>query len=358
MGAEIGVVCDARAIGEETGPVLNRLAEYCTLGIARVPMTGRMGYADWLAEARIAKLAARLNIDVLHGHGAEGGAYARLAAQRLKRKGRRIKAVHAPHDSSFDHPLTSALGRFMRMAERRLLPLTDGLIFDSRFARQRHAEIFGAAPCPTRIVPPGLHRHEFYESMLDDDAADFIFIGELSKCNGIDIFFEALAAHRTTFPFKAVVVGNGPEEERFKRAARKLGLASRVTFTGRLPTRTAFARARCVVVPARTGAFSYVVLEAAAARMPLIASDVGAMRDIVGEVRMTLVPPGDAAALAGQMRLFLAEPKAFLARAAALQDRVAQRFTVESMIQATADFYVSDLGAGAYETQQEVITAS
>ena len=80
-----------------------------------------------------------------------------------------------------------------------------------------------------------------------------------------------------------MIVGSGPDELKLKRLARKLSLGTRVSFAGPQPVRTAFARARCVVVPSRAESFPYIVLEAAAAQMPLIATDVGGIPEIVGD---------------------------------------------------------------------------
>lgn len=359
MGAEIGVICATQAIAEDTDAALHRLADNCVLGITRVPMMRHMGFADWLTQTKIAKRATKLAVHVLHGHGFEGGVYARLAGVQLKRQGMRTKIIYAPHGDGLDHSPFSPLGHFLRKAERRLAPLTDGLIFESRYARQRYTETIGQPICPVRIVPNGLYRHEFYESLLEDDAADFAFIGELSKAKGIDIFLEALAERQNIFPGRAIVFGNGPDEGRFRWLAHKLGLGARVTFSGAQSARTAFVRARCVVLPSREESFSYTVLEAAAARMPMIASNVGSIREIVGEVGMKLIPAGDAEALASQLRVFLAEPEPFLARAAKLQARVAERFSVDKMAQAVIDFYVAGLGAGSYEDRaQEAAVAS
>lgn len=85
----------------------------------------------------------------------------------------------------------------------------------------------------------------------------------------------------------------------------------------------------------------------------MIASDVGGIREIVGEVGMKLVPVDDVQALASQMRVFLAEPQPFLTRAVKLQARVAERFTVDKMTQAVIDFYGAGLGAGSYEKQAQ-----
>ena len=80
--------------------------------------------------------------------------------------------------------------------------------------------------------------------------------------------------------------------------------------------------------------------------MPLIATRVGGIPEIVGNVDMPLVPPEDVGALAAQLRAFLANPQPFLDRAGELQHHVANRFTVENMTYEVVDFYVSELRAG------------
>jgi glycosyltransferase involved in cell wall biosynthesis len=101
-----------------------------------------------------------------------------------------------------------------------------------------------------------------------------------------------------------------------------------------------------VVIPSRAESFPYIVLEAAAARMPLITTDAGGIPEIVDDLGMPLIPPGDVEALAGQLRAFLSNPNPFLDRAAALQKYVGERFTVENMTHSILDFYISELGAG------------
>ena len=344
LGAEVGIVCDSRTEGDPVA--LGRLADNCALGLTRIPMPHNVRFGDWRATRRIARLGAKLGIDVLHGHGAKGGAYARLAGRKLKRKGKNVKCIYTPHGGSLHYSPSRPAGRFYLMAERKMLPMTDGLLFESYFAAHRYVGLVGQPLCPARIVHNGLYRHEFYEPMLSDDAVDFVFVGELKYVKGVDILLEALAAHQSVFPGRALIVGSGADEARLKRLARRLGLTSRVAFAGAQSARSAFARARCVVVPSRAELFPYIVLEAAAAQMPLIATDVGGIPEIVGGIEMPLIPAGDVPALAGQLRAFLATPKTFLDRAAALQQSVAERFSVENMTHEVVDFYISEVGAG------------
>ncbi len=351
LGCEVGIVCDSRTGGDEISLQMSRLADNCALGVTRIPMPRQAGFGDWRTYRRIAKLAAKLDVDVLHGHGAKGGAYARLAARKLKRRRKGVKAVYTPHGGSLHFSPSTLLGRFYLNTERKLMRLTDGFIFESLYSANRYAELVGVPECPVRIVANGLYRHEFYEPMLSDDAADFVFVGELRDLKGVDVLLEAMAANLNIFPGRALIVGSGADEKKLKRLAKKLGLVTRFSFSGPLPARTAFARARCVVVPSRAESFPYIVLEAAAAQMPLIATSVGGIPEMVSGTDVTLIPPGDVEALASELRTFLANPQVYLARSARLQQHIAQKFTVETMTWDVVDFYISELGAGLSETK-------
>jgi glycosyltransferase involved in cell wall biosynthesis len=348
LGVDVGIICDASSGGKDADSALGRLAEICSLGVTRTQMPRQLGPGDFFAYRNVRKLARKLKVDVLHGHGAKGGAYARLAARSLKRR-QRVAAFYTPHGGSLHYSPDTFMGRLYMRLERRLAPMTDGIIFESNFAARRYAQTIGRPPCPVCIVPNGLYPHEFYEATLDENAADFVFIGELRQLKGVDILLAALAAQRTVYPATALIVGSGPDEESFKKLVPKLGLEGKVAFAGPMPVRTAFARGRCVVVPSRAESFPYVVLEAAAAQMPLIATDVGGIPEIVEGTSVPLVRPGDIAGLAGQMRNFLANPKPFLGRAIALQKQVAQRLTVERMTKEVTGFYFAVLEGEAAE---------
>ena len=348
LGAEVGVVCDSHSGGSEIDVALSRLEDNCALGVTRIPMTRNPGLNDWHVYRKIARLGRKLDLDVLHGHGSKGGAYARLAGRSLRKK-KGTKVVYTPHGGVLHYSPNTLSGKLYFAAERKLAPMTDGFIFESMYAGNRYVELVSRPHCAARVIYNGLHRHEFYESLLADDAADFVFVGELRKLKGVDVFLEALAAQQNIFPGRAIIVGSGPDEKYFKRLARKLGIGSRVVFSGPQPARTAFVRARCVVVPSRAESTPYILLEAAAAQMPIIATNVGGIPEIVGDVPMPLVPPGDVDALTSQLRAFLADPKPFLRRAVELQKYVSQHFSVEAMTREVVDFYISDLGAGIHK---------
>ena len=109
-----------------------------------------------------------------------------------------------------------------------------------------------------------------------------------------------------------------------------------------MPAREAFRLGRALVVPSRAESLPYIVLEAAAAALPMLASDVGGIPEIVAGSDTALVRPGDAEGLARAMHEFLDEPAAAHARAQRLQQIVAKRFTIAAMADAVLDFYAAN----------------
>jgi glycosyltransferase involved in cell wall biosynthesis len=197
---------------------------------------------------------------------------------------------------------------------------------------------------PRRVIPNALQPADFTPHQAKANAADFLFIGELRQLKGVDVLLEALASVASRRPVEAVIVGAGPDAQKFKNLARELRLDHSVDFPGAKPAQAAFPLGRCLVVPSRAESMPYVVLEAAAAGMPLIATDVGGIPEIVNGTDTPLIKPGDASVLAAAMQLFLAHPEVAQQRAERLKAAVAERFTVAGAADAVLAFYADRLG--------------
>ena len=137
------------------------------------------------------------------------------------------------------------------------------------------------------------------------------------------------------------IVGSGPDTEALKARVAALGLSNVITFTGALPAREAFNRGRVMAVPSLAESFPYVVLEAAAAGLPLISTNVGGIPEIVAETDTDLIEPANVAALSAALRDTLANPGIAAAKAKRLRDNVQRKFTVAGMTASIVDFYAS-----------------
>ena len=336
-GHAVGLIADESTGGESAEAVFRDLAPELALGITRVTMPRQIGLADYPALKATQALAKGLNADVLHGHGAKGGAYARLAAQLLKRAGSPVKVFYTPHGGSLHFEPGTVQGVLFLGLERRLASLTDGLIFESAYSQRVYAQKVGTPNCPTRVIPNGLLPADFSGHTPNADASDVLFVGELRHLKGVDVLLDALAAIKG-LP-TATIVGSGPDEAAFKAQATALGLGGRVRFRGAMPAPKAFPLGRCLVVPSRAESFPYIVLEGAAARLPMLMTRVGGIPEITDGTATELLPPGDAAALAKSLAAFLINPRPLLDNATQLRARVASRFTVARMGEDILDFY-------------------
>jgi glycosyltransferase involved in cell wall biosynthesis len=345
QGHEVGILADATASDALTDQRFAAVAPRLALGIRRIAMNRRPGIGDAGAVRAVAAHAKSLGLDVLHGHGAKGGAYARLAGRFLRHgDSRRVAVFYTPHGGTLNFPVGSMEGRVYLRLERILAGLTSGIIFESDFARRTFAERVGQLAMPQRVVPNGLQPSDFAPHEPDECAADFVFIGELRDIKGVDVLLRALRRLNDEKPVSAKIVGSGPHAERFQMLARELRLERVVEFTGAMPAASAFKLGRALVVPSLEESFPYVVLEGAAAGLPLVATDAGGIPEIVAGTDTRLVPTGDDAALAALMRSVCGDRQAAIARAERLRQHVHAKFTVARMTSDILGFYA---GAGS-----------
>ena len=190
--------------------------------------------------------------------------------------------------------------------ERALERLTDGLIHVSAYEAETYREKIGVPRCPAHVVRNGLRPEEFEPVAPADDPVDFLFIGELRDLKGVDRLHRGAGDAWGEGP-RAARADRRPVDaeddlKRYRDLANEKLKGSRVAFLPPMPARKAFALARTVVLPSRAESLPYLVLEAAAAGMPLIATNVGGIPEIFAGETERLVPPGDAGALAAAMR--------------------------------------------------------
>lgn len=347
-GHAVGLVTDSTTGGERAADTLGRLEPLLELGLLRVPMRREPHIGDVATALRIALHTRNLNLDVVHGHGSKGGVYARTPGFIPGFRGP-IRA-YTPHGGSFNYRTHPSVEAAFMTVERLLVYATDIFLFESAFIGKRFREKVGE---PRRLIRPvanGIKLAEFAPVMPDADAAEFLYVGELRAVKGIDTLIDALALVVSRYPSRhgpgqaslprLVLVGSGPDERRLAEHAISRNVRHLVTFPGALPAREAFKRGRILVVPSRAESLPYIVLEAAAAQVPMVATNVGGIGEIFGPYRDRLIACDNPEILATSLEATLARPRIELQEAAAqLAGFVATKFTIDDMADAVLSGY-------------------
>lgn len=347
LGHDVGMIVDSTATDALTEQRIAAIAPQLSLGVHRVAIHRMPAPSDLSAYRDITAHVRGLSLDVLHGHGAKGGAFARLAARALKARGQQIKSFYTPHGGSLNYSPASLEGRFFLHLEGVLDRLTQGLIFESRFAAGVYRERVALGTAPQRVIHNGLQPRDFARNVPTAGATDFMYIGELRPVKGVDVLLRALAALNKgrAQPLTATIVGSGPDGNALMQLAADLGLSDTVRFPGAMPAAQAFSLGRTLVVPSRKESFPYVVLEAAAAAMPLITTNVGGIPEIVEGSDTLPIPANDVPALVAAMADVVNNPATAQARADRLNTVVASRFTVDHMTAQVLNFYAEAMAA-------------
>jgi glycosyltransferase involved in cell wall biosynthesis len=282
----------------------------------------------------LVRLARTLRADIVHTHLVHADVYGGLAA-RL----RGMRLVSTKHN---DDPFR--VGPF-RFVERGLSRLTDRIVTITDALHRFTVDRVGVPEDKVETIHYGLDNvPDAWGVNLSDDVPEgarvLLAVARLTDQKGIDVAIRALA--ELPVDTVLVVLGEGPERPALLRLARELGVEARVFLLGRVPDVAAWlGRATVLVHPARWEGFGLGVLEAMLAGLPVVATNVSALPELVvdGETGL-LVPPGDVRALVRAIELALERPEfgaAGLARAHA-------NFSVARMADRTAAVYSSILG--------------
>jgi glycosyltransferase involved in cell wall biosynthesis len=334
-GHDVGIVCDSSTGGRFEEDIIAKVASRLALGATRFPMRRNVSLADFATIRRVLAHLATLRADVIHCHGAKGGVYGRLIATWLgrQRPRRPIARIYAPHGGTLHFDMDSIEGQIYFRLDRLFERMTDALVHVSAFEAETYRRKIGIPRCRAAVILNGLREEEFAPVTPRENAYDLLFLGMLRDLKGIDIFLESISTLEKRYRRRltAHVVGQAEEPERYRALARDLGIAERIAFSDPMPARTTFASARAIVVPSRAESMPYVVLEAIAAGMPIVATRVGGIPEIFGPAADELVAPGDSDALAEAIERLFAQGDRIVTGAAAKRDWLRPRFQIKIM---------------------------
>jgi glycosyltransferase involved in cell wall biosynthesis len=294
----------------------------------RVPAV-RLRSARDVDPLMLVRLARTLRADVVHTHLVHADFYGGVAATL-----RGARLVSTKHN---DDPFRTGPFRFV---ERGLIQLTDRVVTITESLRRFTVERVGAPADKVETIHYGLDDlpepwGENAPDRVPAGARIALAVARLTPQKGIDVAVHALA--KLPEDVVLVVLGDGPERVRLEQLARALGVEGRLFLQGRVPDVAAWLeRATLLVHPARWEGFGLGVLEAMLAGLPVVASNVSSLPELVVDAETGyLVMPDDPSALAGGVVEALERPSL----GAAGRERARREFSVDRMAARTAELY-------------------
>ncbi|MGQ9512036.1 MAG: glycosyltransferase family 4 protein [Thermodesulfitimonas sp.] len=335
------------------GPAGDLAAQVAAVGgeFFPVPLKGELDpFHDLRAAVQLSSLLRQRRIAILHAHGAKAGLVGRLAGV-LAGTPVRILTVH---NSIFYAEWPGYKKRLFALAEGLLARGTNRIITVSQALRREYIAQERLRPEQVVTIYNGVDPEEFRISEsravlrtrlgLPVDTPVVGTVARLAPQKGVRYLIEAaglLPPGRQPF---FVIVGDGPLRGELERLAAA-SAGGRFFFTGMREDLPALLNAfDLFVLPSVSEGFGLAALEAMAAALPVVATTVGGIPEVVvdGETGI-LVPPRDAAALAAAIGRLLGDPELAAKMGQAGRERVRKLFTVERMARAVMALYEEEL---------------
>jgi phosphatidylinositol alpha-mannosyltransferase len=321
-----------------------------------VPSNGSVAYVNgsFFMLGRMSRILEPLKLDVVHVH--EPTIPAVGASATMMAKAPVVGTFHAAGAASAFYE------RWRPLAERIMASITLSIVV-SETARQTVIPHF---PGEYRVIPNGIEIETFAAARGGDKVPGrILFIGRPEPRKGLPALLEAFQGLRTRAPEASLVLAGPTPEELHALASRGRGTPERildgVTALGRVSHDVKIqeiAAAQALCAPSNGGeSFGIVLVEAMAAGLPLVASDIPGYRAVLAEgTAGVLVPPDDPAALENALFNVLRNPELRQDLAASGIAR-AERYSWDRLIDQVAEAYQDAIALGPRVVRESPVPA-
>lgn len=300
---------------------------------------------DVMLSRQLQQAFREMKPDIVHTHLQHADLFG-IPAARLARVPVVVSGRH--NDNAFRRRLP------LRMTNRALWQGVDAGIASSEAVRRFCIEVEGAPAKKVHTIYYGLEdkpndalrqqRRAAFRAELNANA-DTVLLGMVSRLieqKGVSYGLAAFAQIAAQYPqARLVIAGDGPLRRSLEAQADSLGIREWVDFLGwREDVMTVFAGLDILLLPSLWEGFGLALLEAMASRLPIIASRVSAIPEVVidGETGL-LVPPRDVPKLAAAMATLVADSPLRHHLGLMGEDRLEEHFTAEQMVNETLSLY-------------------
>jgi glycosyltransferase involved in cell wall biosynthesis len=304
---------------------------------------GARNLRDVRAFRRLLGIVREGRIDIIHAHLTYAAIWAGVASLVTRVPSIATMHVAPPKDAGFREAARQwIMRRVVNHHAARAVVVSDALRQEFASAGIRRSKLVVVHNGVDVRTSSSDTRRIRRELGVDEVALLLTAVAVLREGKGIDVLLRAVARIADAFPsMRVVIAGEGPKREEWEQLARILGIDGRVIWTGfRRDIDDLLEASDLFIHPTLADAFPTVVLEAMAAGLPVIASRVGGVPEIVDDgVTGKLVPPGNDEALAVAIEEALRTSSWRRDAGAAARERAQREFSIEAWIERLERLY-------------------
>lgn len=298
----------------------------------------KQGHASLGAMVRLWKCLSRMKPDVVHTH-----LYAAFYAMPwvLTHRAKQVHTIHTKPDKEFNTPVLRLVLRLMsRMGKLRFVVI-------SKVNQQIACEAFHCGPEEYPCVNNPVELQRFYSGEKDPESVTFVSVGRLNYWKNFSLALRAMPGVLSRIPnARLVIVGDGELSQDLHREAETLGVQEWVIFAGEQARPEDFlARGDVYLLTSHVEGLPLSVLEAMAAGLPVISTNVGGMPDLVKD-NGVLIADEDQEGLVREMIRFARDPE-LRRRCGEISREMVKAYDAGSCARAYTKVYKELCGSGA-----------
>lgn len=278
----------------------------------------------------------RIRPDIISTHSSKAGILGRIAGKRLG-----IPTITTAHGWLFDHPPVGRRQRTVWSIEKRMAPLARRIVTVCESDRQ--LAIDSGVSDPERFVTIYNAMPDVADSLRADPSANpprLLMVARFAPQKDHATLFRALAT-LLDLDWTLDLVGSGPQEETVRALAGSLGLSDRIRFLGmREDVPRLIAESQAYLLISHWEGFPRSILEALRGGLPVVATDVGGVREAVLDGGTGfIVPENDDVLLADRLKLLIEDPDLRARMGRAARAHYEEHFTFDRLTDEALSLY-------------------